>query len=281
MKNILALGNAASNIVDSLSKYDTYSAYKINNSTQKEKNCYTIPEYDSAESYERLDVASKIKFLPKIKNEVTFFVCGASKSSALSLRILESLHKRGIKIKVVYFHPEIDFLSEEQNLQERVVRNVLQEYARSGLFQELTLVCNKTIENLLGEVSVLEYYDQINKAFCDTFHMIETFKNTKPVMSTFSRLRESCRIKTIGASTINCEDKLFFPFNQEVELIYYYGINENKLREQSGLFRELTNNIKSKIDNEKKAYFGIYPTQYEHDYIYVEYFSPKIQLTEQ
>lgn len=281
MKNILALGNAASNIVDSLSKYDTYSVYKINNSTQKEKNCYTIPEYDSAESYERLDVASKIKFLPKIKNEVTFFVCGASKSSALSLRILESLHKRGIKIKVVYFHPEIDFLSEEQNLQERVVRNVLQEYARSGLFQELTLVCNKTIENLLGEVSVLEYYDQINKAFCDTFHMIETFKNTKPVMSTFSRLRESCRIKTIGASTINCEDKLFFPFNQEVELIYYYGINENKLREQSGLFRELTNNIKSKIDNEKKAYFGIYPTQYEHDYIYVEYFSPKIQLTEQ
>tara|TARA_B100000212_G_scaffold319399_1_gene276511 strand:- start:734 stop:1579 length:846 start_codon:yes stop_codon:yes gene_type:complete len=281
LKNILALGNAASNIVDSFSRYDIYNVYKINNSTQKEKNCYTIPELDSAESYEKLDVASKIKFLSKIKNEATFFVCGASKSSALSLRILEFLHKRGIKIKVVYFHPEIEFLSEEQNLQERAVRNILQEYARSGLFQDLTLVCNKTIENLLSEVSVLEYYDQINKAFCDTFHMIETFKNTKPVMSTFSRLRESCRIKTIGASTINCEDKLFFPFNQEVELIYYYGINENKLREQSGLFRELTNNIKSKIDNEKKAYFGIYPTQYEHDYIYVEYFSPKIQLTEQ
>jgi hypothetical protein len=61
--------------------------------------------------------------------------------------------------------------------------------------------------------------------------MIETFKNTKPVMSTFSRLRESCRIKTIGASTLQCEDKIFFPFNQEVEVLYYYGINEEKLRQ--------------------------------------------------
>ena len=281
MKNILALGNAASKIVDSLIEYGKYKVYKVNNSEEKDKNTYNIPELESAEDYENLNILSKIKFLPKIKEEVTFFVCGASKSSALSLKILESLHKRNIKIRVVYFHPETEFLSEEQVLQERVIRNVLQEYTRSGLFQNITLVSNKTIEGLLGEVSVLDYYKQINKAFCDTFHMIETFKNTKPVMSTFSRLRESCRIKTIGASTINCEDRLFSPFKQEVEMIYYYGINENKLREQSGLFRELTNNIKSKIDDEKKAYFGIYPTQYEHDYIYVEYFSPKIQLTEQ
>lgn len=281
MKNILALGNAASNIVESLSQYETYKIYKINNTESNEENTFNIPQLSTAEDYENLNILSKIKFLSKIKNEVTFFVCGASTSSALSLRILESLYKKSVKIKVVYFHPETDFLSEDQTLQERVIRNVLQEYTRSGLFQNITLVSNKTIEGLLGEVSVLDYYDQINKAFCSTFHMIETFKNTKPVMSTFSRLRESCRIKTIGASTINCEDKLFSPFNQEVEMIYYYGINENKLREQSGLFRELTNNIKSKIDNEKKAYFGIYPTQYEHDYIYVEYFSPKIQLTEQ
>ena len=281
MKNILALGNAASNIVEPLAEYGIYEIYKINNSEGKEKNTFNIPQLANAEDYENLNILSKIKFLSKIKNEVTFFVCGASTSSALSLKILESLHKRSVKIKVVYFHPETDFLSEDQTLQERVIRNVLQEYARSGLFQNITLVSNRTIEGLLGEVSVLDYYDQINKAFCSTFHMIETFKNTKPVMSTFSRLRESCRIKTIGASTVNCEDKLFSPFAQEVEMIYYYGINENKLREQSGLFRELTNNIKSKIDNEKKAYFGIYPTQYEHDYIYVEYFSPKIQLTEQ
>ena len=45
--------------------------------------------------------------------------------------------------------------------------------------------------------------------------MIEVFKNTKPVMSTFSKLRESCRIKTVGVSNLACEDKMFFPFKQE------------------------------------------------------------------
>ena len=276
MKNILALGTAASTIVDKLSSYPNYEIYKINN-FEEEGNICKIPELESPEEYENLKISSNDPLLSKIQKEVTFFVCGASTSSALSLKVLELLHKKGVKIKVVYFLPEMDFLSEQQTLQEKVVRNVLQEYARSGLFQDITMVSNRTLEGLVGEVSIIDYYDEINRAFCDTYHMIETFKNTKPVMSTFSRIRESCRIKTIGASTIECEDKLFFPFNQEVEMVYYYGINENKLKEQSGLFRKLTNNIKAKIKNDKKAYFGIYPTQYEHDYIYVEYFSPKIQ----
>ena len=277
MKNILALGTAASNIVDSLSQYNTYNLYKINNSTKKQKNVCNIPRLDSGEDYEALNIAYKNRFLNKIKNEVTFFVCGASTRSALSLKVLEHLHKKKVAINIVYFYPETDFLSQEQTLQERVVRNVLQEYTRSGLFETMTMVSNKTIEGLMGDVSIMDYYNQINKVFCDTYHMIETFKNTRPVMSTFSRLRESCRIKTIGASNLQCEDKLFFPFNQEVEVVYYCGINENKLKEESGLFRDVPTNIKSKITDEKKAYFGIYPTQYEHDYIYVEYFSPKIQ----
>jgi len=279
LKNILALGNAASNIVDCLSKYEIYNIYKINNETKKEKNTYTIPELDSPEDYESLNIISKIPFFKKIKEEVTFFVCGASKSSALSLKLLQSLHKKKINIKVVYFYPDVEFLPKEQVLQEKVIRNVLQQYARSGLFQDITMVSNKKLESLLESINVFDYYQQMNSVFCDTYHMIQIFKNTKPIMSTFSRIKESCRIKTLGVSTISCEDKLFFPFNQEVELIYYYGINEEKLKTQGNFFRELTANVKGRMTEETKAYFGIYPTQYENDYIYVEYFSPKIQLT--
>ena len=60
-------------------------------------------------------------------------------------------------------------------------------------------------------------------------------------------------------------------------MVYYYGINEEKLRTEENLFRTITNNVKSKITEERKVSFGIYPTQYENDYIYVELFSPKIQ----
>jgi hypothetical protein len=153
------------------------------------------------------------------------------------LKLLESLHKRGVKIKVVYFQADMEFSGDEQVKQEKVVRNVLQEYARSGLFEEITLISNKTLENLVDTINVFEYYKQINDIFCSSFHMIEVFKNTKPVMSTFSKLRESCRVKTIGVSTLSCEDKMFFPFNQEVEVLYYLGINEEKLRTQGHLRR--------------------------------------------
>jgi len=281
LNNILALGNAACNIVNTLQQYKTYSIYKIQNEARKSKNTYIIPNLSSAEEYENLKIISKIPFMKNIKDSVTFFVCGASRSSALSLKLLQSLHKRNLKIKVVYFHTDMEFAGDEQVKQERVVRNVLQEYARSGLFEEITMVSNKILENLVDTINVFEYYEQMNEIFCSTYHMIEVFKNTKPVMSTFSKLRESCRIKTIGVSNLTCEDKVFFPFNQEVEVLYYLGINEEKLRTQGNFFRELTENIRGRMTDETKAYFGIYPTQYENDYIYVEYFSPKIQLTEQ
>ncbi len=281
MSNILALGNAACNIVTTLERYGAYNIYRIQNEGKKSKNTYIIQELETAEEYENLKIFSKIPFLKNIKGSVTFFVCGASKSSAFSLKLLESLHKRKVKIKIVYFQADMEFAGEEQAKQERVVRNVLQEYARSGLFEDITLVSNKTLESFVDKINVFEYYKQINDVFCSSFHMIEVFKNTKPVMSTFSRLRESCRVKTIGVSTLSCEDRVFSPFNQEVEVLYYLGINEEKLRTQGNFFRDLTENIKGRMTDETKAYFGIYPTQYENDYIYVEYFSPKIQLTEQ
>ncbi len=279
MNNILALGNAACNIVESLEQYSIYNIYRIQNEGKKEKNTYILPNLETAEEYENLKILSKIPFLRNIKDSVTFFVCGASRSSAFSLKLLESLHKRKVNIKVVYFHTDMEFSGEEKAKQEKVVRNVLQEYARSGLFEEITMVSNKTLENFVDTINIFEYYKQINDIFCSSFHMIEVFKNTKPVMSTFSKLRESCRIKTVGVSTISCEDRMFSPFKQEVEVLYYLGINEEKLRTQGNFFRELTENIRGRMTDETKAYFGIYPTQYENDYIYVEYFSPKIQLT--
>ena len=101
MNNILALGNAACNIVDSLKKYEVYNIYKIQNDSEPSKNTYIIPEFETAEEYEQLRCISKIPFIKKIKDSVTFFVSGASRSSAFSLKLLESLHKKNVKIKIV------------------------------------------------------------------------------------------------------------------------------------------------------------------------------------
>ena len=109
--------------------------------------------------------------------------------------------------------------------------------------------------------------------------MLDIFKNTKPVTSTFSKTPESCRIKTLGISSLSMEDPdiLLFPLEKEVEVVYYFGIKEKRLKTEVNLFRTITNKVKSRITQDTKVSFGIYPTQYEDDYIYTEYCTPKIQ----
>ena len=278
MKNILGIGVAGCNIVSQLSEYKAYRPYFISNEIKKtSKFSYSLPELEGPESYENLDMTKLHRWLTKITEKCTIFLCGASDSSAITLMALEHFHKKGVEMKIVYFCPELEVLSDAKLLHERSVRGILQNFSRSGLFQNICLISNVKLEEVAGSTNVYDYYSQINHVFTSTYYMMDVFKNTKPITSTFKKHRDSCRITTIGISSLDGNDKIFFPFKQEVDVVYYYGINDNKLRTEENLFRIITNKVKSKITEERKVSFGIYPTQYENDYIYTEYFSPKIQ----
>ena len=278
MKNILGIGVAGCNIVEQLCEFDVYQGYQVSNEIKKtSKYKFALRELAGPEEYENADMSKLHGWLDKIEGSCTVFLCGASDSAAITLRALEFLHKKGVKMEIVYFTPEIEVLSDTKALHERSVRGVLQNFARSGLFEKICLVSNLRLEEIAGSTNVFDYYKQINRVFTSTYYMMDVFKNTKPITSTFKRPKDSCRITTIGLSSIKDQDNLFFPLKQEVDVVYYYGINEEKLKTEENLFRTITNRVKSKITEEKKVSFGIYPTQYEDDYIYVEYFSPKIQ----
>ena len=278
MKSILGIGTAGSSIVEQLSSFDVYQAYQISNEVKKtSKYRFSLPLQSGPEEYESMDMSKLHKWLDKIEKSCTVFLCGASASAAITLRALEHLHKKGVRMELVYFMPEIEVLSETKMLHERSVRGILQNFTRSGLFVKICMVSNLELESLAGSTNVFDYYKQLNHVFTSTYYMMDVFKNTKPITSTFKRPKESCRITTIGLSSLEGEDKLFFPFKQEVDVVYYYGIHEEKLKTEENLFRKITNKVKSKITEMRKVSFGIYPTQYENDYIYTEYFSPKIQ----
>jgi hypothetical protein len=278
LKTVLGIGTAGSNIVKQLGEYKRYKPYTICTENQKTtKYHFNLPELDGPEEYEAMDMKKLEKWLGTIEKNCTVFLCGASDSSGITLRSLHSLHQRGVKMDIVYFMPETEVLSEEKVLCERATRNILQNYARSALFEKICLISNLRLEEIAGSTNVFDYYNQINHVFTSTYYMLDVFKNTKRITSTFKRPKESCRITTIGLGSLENDDLMFFPCNQEVEVVYYYGINEEKLKTEENLFRTITNKVKSRITEETKVSFGIYPTQYESDYIYVEYFSPKIQ----
>ena len=278
MKTLLAIGTAACNVVKQLEQHSQYECYYISNEIDRTtKYKFALPKVEGPEEYESLPMDKIHKWVSKIKKDATVFLNGGNDSTAAVLRILEKLHKNGVKLRIVYFKPEVEILSEQKQLHERTARGVLQNFARSGLFENICLICNLQLESLAGSTSVVDYFNQINHVFSTTYYMLDVFKNTKPITSTFKRPKESCRISTIGISSIAGEDNLFYPFEQETEIVYYYGINEEKLKSEENLFRVITNKIKSKITDNTRVSFGIYPTQYENDYIYAEYFSPRIQ----
>lgn len=278
MKNILGIGNAGSAIVEQLKEFSVYQVFQISNEFKKtSKYKFALPELPGPEEYEEMQMDKLHKWIEKIQGSCVVMLCGASDSSAITLRALEYLHDRGVQMEIVYFMPETEVLSETKTMHERSVRGILQNFARSGLFEKICLISNLRLEEIAVSTNVFDYYKQINQVFISTYYMLDVFKNTKPITSTFKKPKESCKISTIGLSSLEGEDKLFFPFKQEVDVIYYYGINEKKLKTEENLFRKITDRVKSKITEEVKVSFGIYPTQYEDDYVYVEYFSPKIQ----
>ena len=278
MKTILGIGNAGCNVVRQLSSHSVYQCYEISNEIPKtSKYKFSLPTHEGPEQYETMDMEKLHKWLDKIEKKCTIFLSGASDSSGITLRALEHLHQKRIKMEIVYFVPETEVLSETKVLHNRSVMGILQNFARSGLFEKICLVSNLKLEELAGSTNVFDYFEQINRVFVDTYYMLDVFKNTKPITSTFKKPKDSCRITTIGISELEGKENLFFPLENEAEMVYYYGINEQRLRTEENLFRTITNSVKSKITENRKVSFGIYPTQYEDDYIYVEYFSPKIQ----
>ena len=124
----------------------------------------------------------------------------------------------------------------------------------------------------------MSYYNDINDIFVNAYNMINVFKNSKPISDTFSKTSNISRIYTIGMFDIDGGyENLFFPLKEPSEVVYYFGINEEKLNTEKNLFRKITDFIANKKQIYKKVSFGIYSTNYEHDVGYMEVFSSKIQ----
>ena len=111
------------------------------------------------------------------------------------------MHKRKVKIKILYIKPETGLLGEKAKLQERVCYNVLQQYARSAVFEEIVIVENEKIAECLPEVTLMEYFGSINETIAYSYHMLNVFSNSKTVMDTFSATLDTSRICTISTFT--------------------------------------------------------------------------------
>ena len=277
MEQVIALGTAACNLASHFESHAQYKVYRINDKgDRQEKNFIKIPTLKNPEDYETVNLNFKRK-LTRVEGDVLFVVCGCSKVASASLVVLQYLHKK-CNISLLYIKPDISFLSEKERLQERAVYNILQQYARSGVFNNIMLVSNETVEGFLQEVSISEHFNLLNKTVSDAIHMINYFNHVKPVSSTFSDVSEASRIYTIGFFELeNNQENMFFSLDETKEKRYYYAINKSTLESEKGLHKKILNQLKEKQIEGVGVSYSIYETSYETNFGFVVEYSSEIQ----
>ena len=172
-------------------------------------------------------------------------------------------------------------LNQTKRRHEKVTYGVLQEYARSGALRTFYLISNSQLEGILGDVPILGYHEKLNSLIVPTFHMINVYKNTKPVMGGLPLQNKDStrRICTVGIYDIEkSEEKLFFPLDTAREKGYIYSISKERLQSEGDLHKTIISQIKEKSQDEKmNVSFGVFSTDYKTDYGYVLAYSPNIQ----
>ena len=272
---VVGLGKAGCNIARAFSKFPQYETYGID--TTKDAQI-TIRKKSSHEKYDEEfpDLKKKLKF----KNEdVLVATCGAGQISGGILRLLDQIKNN--TLRVIYVQPDTSLMSELQKTQERIVRNVLQEYARSGLLDKIYLIDNMAIEKSIGAVSIVGYYDTLNQAIVNTIHMINVFENTEPIIGNFITPNEIARIATVGVVTMSDDEaekeNWFYDLTQPRDVVYYYGIGKDDLKNDGTLFGRINRFVKSKIADNINISYGVFETGYEQKYCYCIQYSSVVQ----
>ena len=152
MISVIGLGNAASAIVDCFKDTPQYDVFKLNDQVKKSsKYNFKIKSFDEPEQYEA-NIPNLQKFFSNVNENVQFFVVGGSYSSNYSLGVLEQLRDK--KVDLIYVQPDTELLTGTPLLVENTTFGVLQEYARSGLLNSITLISNLAIEESLGDLNI-------------------------------------------------------------------------------------------------------------------------------
>ena len=273
--NIIGLGDAGCNIADSFAEYPQYKIFKINVDTEGE-GCYNIPILETAEEYESYDYPKIRSFFKGVKGETLFIIGGSGKISCGSLRILESIKR--LPVSILYIQPDLNMLDDTQKKQEKLVRNVIQEYTRSGIFEKVCLVSNDSLDGIIGGAPIIGYFDALNDLLVPTLHMVNFFSNTKAVSGGIPKAKNTHRIYTVGIfDTQKNEEKMFFSLDNSRNKCYIYGVSEDKLKTDKKLMNKIKKQIESKKEENLDISYAIYPTDYEYDVGYVIERTPIIQ----
>ena len=266
MISIIGIGTAASRIAEKFTDTPSYNVFRLSGAIKRSsKHKYKLKSFDEPELYEQ-NIPDLKKFFSEVHDHTQVFVVGSSYSSNYALGILEQIKDK--KIDLIYIKPDSELLTGIPKLIDRAVFGVLQEYARSGLLNSLTIISNLEIEKSLDNIPIKSYYDSINNSIFSMIHYLNYFQHTEPEIGMLTKPTEINRIRAIGAiEPKTLEEKWFFQLDNPRDVCYYMCINKEKLETDGTLHRKLVDILKSKPRNSfQRISYAIYETPYSNDF---------------
>jgi len=272
--NILGLGSAGCKIAKEFQNYSQYKTFFVD--TEKKEGFENFFKVEERLSHEQYESDYEELDLQKVVGETTLITAGSGKITGILLRLLEQLKDR--ELTVVYIKPDMSTSSEDAILRESIVFGVLQQYARSNLLSKLYVVSNIAVESVLEKVSIANYWDDLNKVISSTYHMLNVFENTEPLLTTLAEPKDTNKIATLGVvSYKNLDEKTFYDLQKPRLKKYFFGISEETLNEEKDLLQKIREYVKDKTEEKCTACFAIYSTNYKQDYVYVTQYASFIQ----
>ena len=263
-------------IIFGYGKLGSSVATSLSELANKELFCLTKSDFPSLKSIE--DAEDKMpNFSLNINSDsIVYFICsGEEKIAGGILRTLEKIKEA--KIKIIYITRDQDFLSEEVEKQQKTVGKILQNYARSGLFEDICLIDEKTFkQSFLPDVPLLKYDKVFSQTLAKMINMVNWLKNEESFYSDIEPPNEACRINTLGVFA-ESEEKLIFSLDNTRQKNVYFGCTKKTLAEDINFMEKVKETLKFLKKKEEKVEYKIVKTDYEQDFIYLLYHTNFVQ----
>ncbi|MCS5551657.1 MAG: hypothetical protein NZ811_09100 [Gammaproteobacteria bacterium] len=280
MDKVIGLGKTGCAIAEQLSEHPEYRIYKIGSEIEERGSLSLGCHPDPASYEESLDQEEVSIYLRSIKkkDEVLLVLEGGDPVTGATLKILETI--KDSKLNVLYVCPDRLMSSEIQKTSDKISFNVLQEYARSGVFEKIFLIDRNAVENLVGDVSIQEYEHSISNLISHVVAMINYFNHTEPVLANKIEPHNISRLATFGVSSLDEDNKevnLLFPLEDVRDIHFFYGIPESDLNEDPSLTKKIKNHAKSYKKEGVSSSFSVYATKFDNIMVLCSAYSSKIQ----